>query len=118
MRKSIYYIGQRIKERRKEKRWTQKDLAQRIGTSYKYLSHIENSVKFPSLEMLVCLSRELDVSLDYLISSDSDPTTNSDDSAEQINILLSASSPEEYSFLIELITFIHKSINKHDLLSH
>jgi len=68
--------------------------------------------------MLVCLSRELDVSLDYLISSDSDQTADFYDSAEQINQLLATSSPEEYSFLIELITFVQDRMKKHDLLPH
>ena len=70
MKKSIYAIGGRIRQRRKEFGWTQKELAQRAGTSYKYIGHVETGVKFPSLEMLILLARELDVSLDWLIGVD------------------------------------------------
>lgn len=111
MRKSIYCIGQRIKECRKEKSWTQKDLAQRIGTSYKYLSHVENGVKFPSLEMLVCIARELDVSLDYLIGSDKIP--NRIELTDEITRLLSDCSSEEYTFILEVITFLQAGMKKH-----
>ncbi len=103
MRKSIYCIGTRIRERRKEKGWTQKDLAQRIGTSYKYISHVENGVKFPSLEMLICLARELDVSLDYLISTDTLPDASS---MEEIRLLLDNCSEGEKAFLLDIVGFI------------
>ena len=113
MRKSIYCIGQRIKECRKEKRWTQKELAQRIGTSYKYISHVENGVKFPSLEMLICIARELDVSLDYLISSDILQSVPS--STEDIRQLLNNCSPEERAFLIDTMSYIKKRIQQSGL---
>ena len=59
-----------LRERRRQMNLTQKDLAQRIGTSYKYISRLENGKKFPSLEMLICIAGELEVSLDYIINAD------------------------------------------------
>ena len=94
----------------KKKRWTQKELAQRIGTSYKYISHVENGVKFPSLEMLICIARELDVSLDYLISSDI--LQNTPSSTEEIQQLLNNCSPEERSFLVDTMSYIKKRIQQ------
>ncbi len=70
MKASIYCIGERVRDRRRQKNWTQKELAQRAGTTYKYISHVENGYKYPSLEMLICLARELEVTLDYLIGTD------------------------------------------------
>ncbi len=111
MRKSIYCIGTRIRERRKEKGWTQKDLAQRIGTSYKYISHVENGVKFPSLEMLICLARELDVSLDYLISSEE---IGDDVKGEAVTrMLLSGCSPEEEALFADVIVSIRNGLKKY-----
>ena len=96
MKKSIYAIGERIRRRRKEIGWTQKDLAQRTGTSYKYIGHVETGIKFPSLEMLILLARELDVSLDWLIGEDE------------------ADDPEE-AFLKEVTEFMRRDMKKHGI---
>ena len=109
MRHSIYNIGPRIQQRRKQKHWTQKDLAQRIGASYKHLSRIENGTKFPSLEMLICLSRELDVSLDYLISADTDTETDH----TSLPGILEGCTPEEQAFLLDIMAYIKGSMKKH-----
>ena len=113
MRKSIYFIGTRMKERRKEKGWTQKELAQRVGTSYKYISHVENGIKFPSLEMLVCLARELEVSLDYLVSAEL--LSQSEKDSDMVQQLWPDCSPEEYAFVVELIQFVQSGMKKHGL---
>ena len=107
MRKTVYNIGSRIRECRKAKHWTQKELALRIGTSNKYLSHVENGVKFPSLEMLICLSRELDVSLDYLISSGDCPVPAG---PEDLRSLFPGCSEEEYVFLTDIMAYIHQDM--------
>ena len=96
MKKSIYAIGERIRRRRKEIGWTQKDLALRTGTSYKYIGHVETGVKFPSLEMLILIARELDVSLDWLIGEDE------------------ADDPEE-KFLKEVTEFIRRDMKKYGI---
>ena len=96
MKKSIYAIGERVRQRRKEIGWTQKELAQRAGTSYKYIGHVETGVKFPSLEMLILLARELDVSLDWLIGEEDDDN------------------PEE-AFVKEVTEFIRKDMKKYGL---
>ena len=115
MRKSIYFIGTRVRERRKEKCWTQKELAQRVGTSYKYISHVENGIKFPSLEMLVCLARELEVSLDYLVSAEL--LSQSETERDVVQQLWPDCSPDEYAFVVELIQFVQSGMKKHKLVS-
>ena len=112
MRKSIYCIGERIREQRKEKGWTQKDLAQRVNTSNKYISHVENGVKFPSLEMLICLARELEVSLDYLIGADQVGAGE-----DGIRSLLAECSSEESAFLSDVIVSIREDLRKHGFRS-
>ena len=96
MKKSIYAIGERIRRRRKEIGWTQKELAQRTGTSYKYIGHVETGIKFPSLEMLILLARELEVSLDWLIGEDE------------------ADDPEE-AFLKEVTDFLRNTMRNHNI---
>lgn len=46
-------IGKKLKERRKEKQLTLKQLSKKIGISVSYLSHIERNVKKPSHQMYV-----------------------------------------------------------------
>ena len=113
MSRTIYAIGARIREQRKAKSWTQKDLAQRIGTSPKYLSHVENGAKFPSLEMLICLARELDVSLDSLISTASrQNNTNNTSTLPDPNALLTGCTEEEKAFLLDVMGYIRGRMRK------
>ncbi len=62
-------FGQRVKERREELGWKQKDLAMKAGISPGFLSELENGKRnnVGSLGLLN-LSRVLTVSLDYLMT--------------------------------------------------
>jgi transcriptional regulator with XRE-family HTH domain len=59
-------LHDRIRQLRQEKRWTQAELAQRLGIHQKQISAYERGVNTPSTEILIRLSDILDVSLDYL----------------------------------------------------
>jgi transcriptional regulator with XRE-family HTH domain len=61
-------IGERIKERRNELRWTQEQLAQKAGISKSFLSELENGKRSVSANNLLDLARALSVSLDYLMT--------------------------------------------------
>lgn len=60
----------RLREVRKSKKTTQKELAEQIGISQKSYSHWENGKTEPSFENLVKLADLLDVSLDWLFGRD------------------------------------------------
>ena len=60
-------IGKRIKRYRMDKKMSQEDLANKIGTVYKHVSNIETGAKGPSLEMLVMIANALDISADDLL---------------------------------------------------
>ena len=68
-------------------------------------------MKFPSLEMLICLARELEVSLDYLISSDQNHSNA--DELDEIHLLLSWCSSEETAFLTDVMASIRDDLKKH-----
>lgn len=108
MKASIYCIGERVRDRRRQKNWTQKELAQRAGTTYKYISHVENGYKYPSLEMLICLARELEVTLDYLIGTDQ----CAGDPAEDIQNLIVDCSASERSFLLDVLIHIKDGLKR------
>lgn len=56
-------ILQALKARRIEKRWSQRDLAQKIGTPQSHLSKIESGLTDPRLCSLIELARTLELEL-------------------------------------------------------
>ena len=63
-------IGERIKALRSEQRWSQPDLAAKIGADAGQISRYENSHIAPSADAIVRLAEALDVSCDYLLVDD------------------------------------------------
>lgn len=61
-------IGERIKQARKVKGWTQEDLAEKIDVAVAYMSRIESGRTQINLTRLAQLSTELDVSIEELIT--------------------------------------------------
>lgn len=61
-------LGQRIKQLRKDMGWTQKELANRIGTSPAQLNKYEAGQNTPPLDKLVLFAEVLTTTADYLIA--------------------------------------------------
>lgn len=72
--------GNRIKERRIEKRLTQEQLADKVNKSKQVISNWERGYSKPIDEDLASLSKVLDVSADYLLGIDEleKPTNKTD----------------------------------------
>ena len=60
-------LGQRIRESRIKKGYTQKNLADRAEIGVVYLSEIERGIKMPSLTIFIKIINALDVSADYVL---------------------------------------------------
>lgn len=60
-------LGKKVKEERKRQRLTQEQLAERISVSIKHIGSIERAESIPSIQVLVALANELDVTVDYLL---------------------------------------------------
>ena len=60
-------IGNRIREIRLQKRWTQALLAERAGVEPSNISHIERAATKVSLPTLVAIANALEVTLDDLV---------------------------------------------------
>lgn len=69
----FYDLGLRLKELRKTKRMTQRQVATRLNMGISTISGYENNTKTPSLEALVDLARLYNVSTDYLLGVDNRP---------------------------------------------
>ena len=55
-------LGARIKALRKQRGWSQEQLAERVGISTQYVSNIERGKENPTLDMLLRLAGALKVS--------------------------------------------------------
>lgn len=60
-------MGNRIKLRRRELQIKQSAFAKKLGISNNHISSIENGKEKPSLNTLLCICEELNVTPDYLL---------------------------------------------------
>ena len=60
-------LGDRIQQLRKERGWSQAELATRIDSDARQVSRYENNKITPSLDALARIAETLDISLDYLV---------------------------------------------------
>lgn len=63
-------LGDRIREARENRKWTQDKLAEETGLSKSFLSEVENTKRTPSAENVLKISNALGVSLDYLLKGE------------------------------------------------
>ena len=64
----IAMIGMRIALLRLSKGWHQAELARRIGVSASAVGMYEQGRRTPSLDILIMMAKQFNVSLDYLIT--------------------------------------------------
>lgn len=60
-------IGSKISTLRKDKNWSQGDLAQRIGASREIIGKYERNENLPSIEMVAKMAKAFGVTIDFLI---------------------------------------------------
>ena len=60
-------MGKKLKNLRKQKRLTQKQVADRIGLAISAVSSYEAGTRYPSYDVLIKLARIYHVSTDYLL---------------------------------------------------
>ena len=61
-------LGKRIQELRKQKNWSQSDLADKVGISYAQIGRYETKEAQPPAVVLNKMANALDTSVDYLIN--------------------------------------------------
>lgn len=60
-------FGARLKELRKQKGWTQKELASQLDIRFSHLNKYESGMHIPPIEKLIQLAEIFSVTLDYLV---------------------------------------------------
>ena len=66
------HVGEKIKKLRKERNFSQAQLAIKIGTDARRISNYENNINVPTTELLIKIAEVFNVSLDYLVKEDVD----------------------------------------------
>ena len=94
-------IGNRIREVRKAKKWTQEILAEKSGIEPSNISHIERAATKLSLQTLVSIANALEVSADDLLYGNLEKSSHV--SAKIINDLLSDCTPDELVAIAEVL---------------
>jgi len=61
-------FGTRLKELRKQKRWSQKELAAKVEIRFQQLNKYESGLNLPPAEMLIKLADALATTIDYLLT--------------------------------------------------
>lgn len=80
-----YELSENIKKLRHQKNLTQTQLAQRLGVALSTIASYENQDRMPSIPMLVKLSYEFNVTIEYLLGVKKNKTIDvSDLTDEQI----------------------------------
>lgn len=69
----MFNFGTHLKELRKSRNITQKQLAKDIGASERGIQQYELGERKPTYDMLIALADYFDVSLDYLVGRSDDP---------------------------------------------
>jgi transcriptional regulator with XRE-family HTH domain len=66
----MYDLGLRIKEIRKKRGLSQRELAKRINKSYSVVCGYESNAQLPPLDVAISIAAVLNVSLDYLVGNE------------------------------------------------
>jgi transcriptional regulator with XRE-family HTH domain len=74
MKNNSSTLGMNIKNYRKQKGWTQVDLAQRLGCSQAMITAYERGSKKPAADKLTNIAQALGVTIDQLFSNSTKPS--------------------------------------------
>ena len=95
-------IGQRIKQARLAKNFTQEDLAEQLGVSFQAVSRWENSTTYPDITLLPIIANMFDVTIDYLLDMESYKKKDEIDKIlKQVDILFNEGKTKEREKILE-----------------
>lgn len=104
-------LGARIRQARKERDYTQEELAEMVNISLSHMSNIETGHTKVSLPILVSVARVLDVTMDYLLENEysrRQPVT-----FHEMAHTLADCSPAELAYLLEAVKSLKAIRRRH-----
>lgn len=97
-------LGATIRKHRILHGFSQEELAEAVGISPTHLKHIESEHRKPSIEVLFQLVKILHISLDKLLLSTQEPSS---DELTEVSSLLSSCADRELRIVRDLIRSLH-----------
>lgn len=108
---NYYTIGQRIRTIRKAHALSQEELASRIDISTTHMSHIETGNTKLSLQVLVDIAQELNVSTDELLFETE--TQKHNKIKPEISSFIDSCTPQESTVLQDVLKATKVALNKY-----
>lgn len=101
-------LAERIKARRKAFGYTQENFSELIGLTYSSYVKIENAFQNPSLETLMKISKQLDLSLDYIVFGTEERKPAEVTNQEKLVSLLKNLDNEKLHYTSEILALLMK----------
>ena len=99
-------IGKRIREQRKKHKLSREQLAEKLNLSVNFLGQIERQERSFSVETMLKLSQELDISLDYLLRG---KHNNDDLNKMELIQIIDKLSNQQIKILLDLAKSLQKN---------
>ncbi|HIW32087.1 MAG TPA: helix-turn-helix domain-containing protein [Candidatus Paenibacillus intestinavium] len=99
-------LGSRLRQERQRLNLTQEKLAEKVDMSHAYIGQIERGERSLTLETLVNIAEELDVTVDYLLESAIDISNAY--YLQKIRLLLSSRTQGEQKMAYEMLELLFK----------
>jgi transcriptional regulator with XRE-family HTH domain len=103
-------LGEKIKKERQRLRLTQEKLAEKINISESFMGHIERGERKLSIETLVSLAQELNISIDYLLLDSIKPEPTA--LLNEISTMLANKKPEQQKSFIALVRVLVNNMDE------
>ena len=104
-------LGKRIRQQRKEKKYTLEQLAEKLDVSTTFIGQIERAKGIPSLETLVKIANALEVSTDSLLFGDLNTKSGNNHFIKEVAELTETFTPKEKELLFKNIEIINEYRN-------
>lgn len=101
-------LGKKIRERRKEKKYTLEQLAEKLDVSTTFIGQIERAKGKPSLETLVKIANVLEISTDSLLFGDLNNKSGNSHFIKKVEELTETFTPDERELLLKNIEIINE----------
>ena len=104
-------LGRKIRQRRKEKKYTLEQLAEKLDVSTTFIGQIERAKGIPSLETLVKIANILETSTDSLLFGDLNSNSGNNYFIKEVAELTETFTPNEKELLLKTIKIINEYRN-------
>lgn len=103
-------LGERIRKERLRLSLTQEKLAEKVNISESFMGHIERGGRKLSVDTLVNIANELNVSIDYLLLDSVEPEPNV--ALNRILAMIKEKHPEKLKTFLSLIRVLAQNIDE------